>query len=143
MKIQIGFNSVSFLFLLSACANQNFVPPLSEKAYQSIAEDSAQQLVTLYPPAQTHFILAGQDKTLFDRQFITLLRNKGYAIHENLEISDKQKTKGKRFAYILDALSDVSQYGFYRLTLAIDEAQLSRLYDANDLKKPNYWSYRQ
>lgn len=143
MKIQIGIKIVSFLFLLSACANQNSVPPLPEKAYQSIAEDATQQLVRLYPPAQTHFVLAAHDQTLFDRQFKTLLRNKGYAIHETQEITDNLKTKGKRFAYILDALSDVSNYGFYRLTLAIDEAQLSRLYDANDLKKPNYWSYRQ
>lgn len=143
MKIQIGIKSVSFLYLLSACANQNLAPPLPEKGYQSIAEDATQQLVRLYPPAQTHFVLELQNRTGFDRQFKTLLRNKGYAIHETQEITDKQNIKGKRFAYILDALSDVSHYGFYRLTLAIDEAQLSRLYDANDLKKPNYWSYRQ
>lgn len=142
MKVRFIIESVVFLFLLSACVEQTLVPPLSEIAYKSIAEDATGQLVRLYPPAHTHLLIATQDRTGFDRQFLTLLRNKGYALHETQEIPDNQKQPVKQFAYILDTLPDVSNYGFYRLTLTIDDAQLSRLYDMNALDKPNYWSYR-
>lgn len=132
---------VGFLFLLSSCANQALVPPMPETALISIAQDATGQLVSLYPPAKTHLVLEQSGRNLFDGKFKSLLRQRGYALYEMTDKSQGQP-QGKRFAYILDALNDVSHYGYYRLTLNIGDEQLSRLYDANDLSKPNYWSYR-
>lgn len=140
-KIEFS-ESVLSLLLLSACANQALVPPLPEKAYITIAEDATHQLTSLYPPAQTHFILATVNNNVFDRQFKALLRNSGYALQEAQENVTDLNPKRQRLSYVLDSLRDVSHYSYYRFTLNIGEAQLSRLYDANDLKKPNYWSYR-
>jgi|GEM_PF-3447468 hypothetical protein len=143
MKIRLSIECFLLLFLLPSCAEHTITPPLSEIAYKTIAEDATKQMEQLYPPAYTHLVLANSEKTGFDRQFKTLLRNKGYAIHETKESPENQKLQGKQFSYLLDGLSDVSHYGYYRLTLKIDNAQLSRLYDANELDHPNYWSYRQ
>jgi Conjugal transfer protein TrbH len=133
--------SVSFLFLLSSCANQALVPPMPETALTSIAQDATGQLASLYPPAQTHLVLESGGRNLFDDKFKSLLRQSGYALYEMTDKSQGQ-SQGKHFAYFLDTLNDVSHYGYYLLTLNIGNEQLSRLYDANDLSKPNYWSYR-
>jgi hypothetical protein len=133
---------VGILALFSAgCVNQTTAPALSETAYTAIATDTAKQLATLYPPAKTHFVLKANDNTLFNNAVKHQLRNSGYALHENTEAAPA-KTEAKQLTYVLDALTDVAFYGYYRLSLSIDETQLSRLYDVNNLTKPNYWSYR-
>jgi hypothetical protein len=133
---------VGILVLFNAgCANQLTVPALPETAYTAIANDAAKQLATLYPPAKTHFVLKANDNTLFNNVVKHQLRNSGYALHESTETAPA-KTEAKQLTYMLDPLTDVAFYGYYRLSLSIDAAQLSRLYDANDLTKPNYWSYR-
>ena len=133
---------VGILALFSAgCANQPTVPALPEKAYTAIATDAAKQLATLYPPAKTHFVLKANDNTLFNNAVKHQLRNSGYALHESTETTPA-KTKAKQLTYVLEPLTDMAFYGYYRLSLSIDEAQLSKLYDANNLTKPDYWSYR-
>jgi hypothetical protein len=133
---------VGILILFSAgCANQPTVPALTEAAYTSIAADAVNQLAVLYPPAKTHFVLKTDDNTLFNNTVKHQLRNSGYALHESTEAAPA-KTEAKQLTYVLDALTDVAFYGYYRLTFSLDKAQLSRLYDANNLSKPNYWSYR-
>lgn len=135
--------AISLLVLwLSGCARQAILPPLPETAINSIAKDAIGQLTSLYPPAQTHFVLEPGGRDLLGNQLKSELRHCGYALHENQESATANIPGGKKLSYILDALTDVSHYGYYRLTLNIGEAQLSRLYDANDLSKPNYWSYR-
>jgi hypothetical protein len=133
---------VGILALLSTgCAYQPTVPALPQTAYTMIATDAVKQLAFLYPPAKTHFILKANENTLFNDAVKRHLRNTGYALHESTEAMPK-RTEAKQLTYVLDPLTDVTFYGYYRLTLSIDEAQLSRLYDANNLTKPNYWSYR-
>ncbi|MDO9187782.1 MAG: hypothetical protein Q7W13_17375 [Bacteroidia bacterium] len=133
---------MDILALFSAgCANQPTVPALPETAYTAIAADAVNQLAALYPPAKTHFLLKANDNTLFNNAVKRQLRNGGYALHESTgEVP--ANSDAKQLTYVLDPLTDVAFYGYYRLTLSIDEAQLSRLYDANNLSKPNYWSYR-
>lgn len=126
---------------LAACANQPSVPVLPEMAYTAIATDAVNQLAALYPPAKTHFVLKPNENTLFNNAVKRQLRNSGYALHDSTGVAPT-KTDAKQLTYVLDALTDVSFYGYYRLTLSIDEAQLSKLYDPNQLTKPNYWSYR-
>ncbi len=111
-------------------------------ALTSIAKDATVQLANLYPPAQTHLVLESSGgRQVFEDKFKSQLRQSGYALHETTDKSQGQP-HGKQLAYILDAMTDMSHYGYYRLTLNIGDEQLSRLYDANDLSKPNYWSYR-
>lgn len=137
----ITANGLVLLFL-SACAHQPLTPSLPETAFTTIAKDATGQLASLYPPAQTHFVLELDEGNVFDKRFKSQLRISGYALYETQDDAAALKPGGKKLSYLLDALTDVSQYGYYRLTLTIGEAQLSRLYDANDLGKPNYWSYR-
>ena len=133
-----------FFVLLSGCAQQAVMPPLPETALTTIAKDASGQLVTLYLPAQTHLLLKSDEGNIFGKRFKSQLRNSGYALHEFEENTIAvPKSGGKPLTYVLDALTDMSHYGYYRLTLTIGDAQLSRLYDANDVSKPNYWSYRQ
>ena len=131
---------ISTLFC-AGCVNQPMIPALPETANTTIATDAAKQLSILYPPAKTHFVLKANDNTSFNNAVKRQLRNSGYALHESTEVAP-EKADAKHLTYVLDALTDVAFYGYYRLTLSIDEAQLSRLYDANNLTKPNYWSYR-
>ena len=143
MKSVLIAKGVGILFLLSACADQTLVPPLSESAFTTIAKDASEQLATLYPPALTHLVLKADAGTLFDNRFKSQLRHCGYALDEIKEDAAAiPKSGGKQLSYVLDALTNVAQYGYYRLTLNIGDEQLSRLYDANNLSKPNYWSYR-
>jgi hypothetical protein len=144
MKPNLITASVLLSLFLSSCANQSLVPPMPETALTTIAQDATGQLASLYPPAQTHFVLELSGKSLFDAKFRNQLRQSGYALHETEEDSNAHlNSGGKQLSYVLDALNDVSHYGYYRLTLNIGKDQLSRLYDANNLSKPNYWSYRQ
>ena len=144
MKLIVMSASVLLPFFLSSCADQALVPPMPETALTTIAHDATGQLTRLYPPAQTHFVLESSGKSMFDAKLKNQLRQSGYALHETEEDSNAHlNSGGKQLSYVLDALNDVSHYGYYRLTLTIGKEQLSRLYDANDLSKPNYWSYRQ
>jgi hypothetical protein len=143
MKALLISEFTFLLLMLTGCAEQAITPPLSENAYKAIAEDATHQLTLLYPPAQTHFQLASKEGGKFDQSFKVLLRNRGYALEEYLDKEPEQNAKAQKLSYILDALSDVSHYGYYRLTVNIGDKQLSRLYDVQDLKQPNYWSYRQ
>jgi hypothetical protein len=143
MKLIVMTASVLLPLFLSSCADQPLAPPMPEAALISIAKNSTGQLASLFPPAHTHLVLESSGgRHVFDDKFKSQLRQSGYALHE---INDKSQgqPEGKHFTYILDALNDVSHYGYYPLTLTIGEKQLSRLYDANELTKPNYWSYRQ
>jgi hypothetical protein len=133
---------VGILALFSAgCINQPTVPSLPETAYTTIATDAVNQLAALYPPAKTHFVLKANDNTVFNNAVKSQLRHSGYALQESTETTPA-KTEAKQLTYVLDPLTDVAFFGYYRLSLSIDEAQLSRLYDANQLTQPNYWSYR-
>jgi hypothetical protein len=96
--------SVSFLFLLSSCANQDLVPPMPETALTAIAQDATGQLASLYPPAQTHLVLESGGRNLFGDKLKSQLRQSGYALHEMTDKSQGQP-HDKRFAYILDALN--------------------------------------
>lgn len=128
---------------LSGCAQQALMPALPETAVNTIAKDAIGQLASLYPPAQTDFFLEPGGRDLFGNRFRRELRKSGYAVHETQGDAATNKSGSKPLSYILDAMTDVSHFGYYRLTLTIGDKQLSRLYDANELTKPNYWSYRQ
>ena len=130
------------LLLLPGCASRAPMPPLPEAALTTIAHDATGQLASLYPPAQTHLELKTAGETSFDGKLKSQLRQRGYALHENGEATSQAKPGGKQLSYVLDALTDVQQYGYYRLTLNVGDGQLSRLYDADDVGKPNYWTCR-
>jgi hypothetical protein len=140
-QIPLGMLVGILTLLTTGCVVQPTVPALPEIAYTAIAADAVNQLVNLYPPAKTHFVLKANDNTLFKDAVKHQLRKSGYALHESTETTPA-KPEAKQLTYVLDPLTDVAFYNYYRLTLSVDEAQLSRLYDANNLTKPNYWSYR-
>jgi len=123
---------------LSACVHEPVLPRLSEQAYLAIAKDATQQLARLYPPAKTHLVLKSRSETLFDKSLIDQLRKQGYALHDGTA----NPAEAQQLSYILDALTDFTSYGYVRMTLTIDQAQLSRLYDSQDLGQPNTWTYR-
>ncbi|MEQ1622362.1 MAG: hypothetical protein HOO93_03035 [Methyloglobulus sp.] len=142
MKSVLLIASCMLVSWLSGCAQQAIMPPLPETAVNIITKDATGQLTSLYPPAQTHFVMVQGEPDLLGNQFKNKLRNCGYALHENQENTAANQPVGIQLSYLLDALTDVSHYGYYRLTLNIGKEQLSRLYDASDLTQPNYWSYR-
>jgi hypothetical protein len=123
---------------LTACVHEPILPRLSEQAYTAIAKDATQQLARIYPPAKTHLVFESRSDTLFDKSLKDQLRNQGYALHDG----KTKSAEAQQLSYILDALTNFTSYGYVRMTLTIDQAQLSRLYDSQDLSQPNTWTYR-
>lgn len=146
-KLTIG----CFAFLMVSCAHQpdRMAPDLSEQTYSSIAEYAVAQLIVHYPPAKTQLIIETGALDAFHQVLMKQLRHSGYAIDEKTKPSTESTApelslppEGLHLSAIWDPLTDLSFYGLYRLTLKIDNAELSRLFDRNHLDQAQYWTYR-
>jgi len=132
MRMQILL--LVLLFVLSSCATTqygNYVQNDSSKHNKVMAGDAAYQLLQLYPPASTKFNMRHAFNDSFGVAFLGYLRSGGYAIQEHKQQSDLieksndsvQGNKNIALAYILDESSEI-----YRLSLMVDEQQLTRAY---------------
>ena len=98
---------------------------------QKVAADAINQLVALYPPANTRFNLTQPTPDAFGTALVTGLREKGFALMEVKAGSligtaaNPAGTDGLELHYLLDrpGVGDL-----YRLTLAIGNQRLSRPY---------------
>jgi hypothetical protein len=129
----------------------NFVQgpvPANDKA---MADDAANKLAALYPPARTRFNLLQATPDAFGVSLVAALRMKGYALAEFTPTpaapSDAQgaaaaATTGQAgdatLAYVVDQPLDAS---LYRVTVLVNNQPLSRLYGAKDsaIAPAGYW----
>ena len=75
--------SALVLGLLSACASHygNYTK-IPERDNAQMADDAAKELVSLYPPASTHLMLAQSIKDSYGAELVKQLRENGYAIED-------------------------------------------------------------
>ncbi len=133
------------LFILSGCATTqygNHVQNDSSAHNNVMASDAAYQLLQHYPPASTRFEMQHAAEDSFGVAFVEYLRSGGYAVQEyqlsKFAATDTTETdnKGIALAYILDDSSDI-----YRLSLTVDEQQLTRAYtpDQDKILPAGHW----
>lgn len=119
--------------LLAGCAAQPPAPSsaLLPDAKHSgwLAEQAADQLARLYPPATTRFALQPQSGDPFGPALESALRAHGYALATQAAAAapgrPQDGAESLPLAYVLDQPLDAATY---RLTLDVNRARLSRLY---------------
>lgn len=129
---------------LGGCAS---VPPPSYGSFvitsgdtnKYLADDVAAQLVALYPPASTSLDLACGDNDALGQAIATALRSKGYAVKVS-SIWDA-RSHATRMHYVFDTVSD----GFFRLTMSVGPAAVSRAYvsDGGVLAPAGDWTRKE
>jgi hypothetical protein len=140
------------LALLAACSTNvkpvagfgGFVPAAQAGHEAQIVEDATRQLMSLYPPASTNFILSHTAQDAFGRQLIDKLRGQGYALQEvtpqaaasltgrPAEANDTNVSTP--LSYVFDS---VPSPRLYRITLIVGDQTISRAYiQQNNLVHP-------
>jgi hypothetical protein len=93
---------------------------------RAMAEDTTNQLVSLYPPAHTRFNIKQSITDGFGTALIQSLRLKGYAIHEENQTQTQcSQAIGIDLGYLIDVPSGTN---LYRVTVTIGQQSLSQVY---------------
>lgn len=135
------------------------------KGQATIASDTVAQLVKLYPPAKTRFVLqqpAAEDA--FGAALVKGLRAEGYAISIHAPVKGRQpETEGVQLSYVLDKAGDnlyislrfnphpssgrpqVGDIQKYSMENKTSEQALSRAYlrRGGELLPAGYWAWRE
>ena len=122
-----------------------YAKALSPAHSAEMAEDTARQMLALYPPASTYLSLKQPTADPFGTALVGQLRGKGYALAE-AENSKAQSNAtvmaavGADFGYVVDKIDADS----YRVTATVGHESISRVYSAsNDRLSPlGYWVRR-
>jgi len=139
------------LLLLNGCAAQpygNFIQNPSTTYSKVMADDTAAQIVRLYPAANTQFNLRHEVSDPFGKTLIDNLRLAGFAVQEAAQRSiqqqifvvpyqpDTELQKGSTLSYIVDQLGDL-----YHVKLMIDDMRLSRAFaiQADSIHPAGLW----
>lgn len=130
---------ILLIILLSSCTSMrygNFTAPAEGRNF-SLAQDSLEQLIRVYPPAQNTFCLNQKVTDGFGRNLIQGMRKKGYGVIENVQ--PRQKAN---FFYVVD---EVEPRQLYRVSLYINSQALSRLYVSrkNQLVPVSAWAHKE
>jgi hypothetical protein len=102
---------------------------------KKVADDVVKKLVALYPPARSRFDLQHPTKDRFGSSLTAALRTKGYALQEYQALAAQSApvtadAAGRHtLAYVFDQPAGTD---LYRVTLVIDNASLSRVYQVAD-----------
>jgi hypothetical protein len=151
---------VVLCLILSACTPPygNYTKNVDAVNVQ-MADDSADELAALYPPASTRFSISQDSKDAYGTELLKSLREKGYALEEGSSLSNfivhptplatasgaasspEKTTSNKCFGYIVDQLGE----GLYRVTIRIGSACLSRVYSVsgNRIAPAGAWSRKE
>jgi hypothetical protein len=106
-----------------------------------MADDAVKELLTLYPPASTHFDLQHAAADPFGSSLVAKLRTQGYALLEHKSVPTAGadgKGTSRPLSYVFDQPFGAD---LYRVTLTIDNQSLSRVYLARDgsVAPAGYW----
>ena len=136
--------------LLSACATPgpwgNYASARPSQNTR-MAEDSFNQLKSLYPPAKTRLTIDQPVDDPFGMVLVDRLRKAGYGVAETRPSKTKKGTDirasvtGIPFHYVVDHIAGAG----YRVSLRVGTEMLSRVYQAsgNDLIPAGYWAKQQ
>ena len=132
------------LATLVACSpNYGNYAKVTDTFNAQMADDSAKEMIALYPPASTHIRLSQEVNDAYGEDLVMKLRESGYALEDGgrfgtllnstgsntsqTDTSPAPPTTTKAFGYIVDTLGD----DLYRVTLRIDTKIVSRVYRAS------------
>jgi hypothetical protein len=118
--------TISMLNLAGCMTTYGNFTSASTSINQQMANDTANQLAMLYPPAQTRLNIKQSVSDSYGMALIQYLRLKGYAI----DVVDQNKTQSRQmpgldFQYVLDVPAGSN---FYRVTVFVGQQSLSQVY---------------
>jgi hypothetical protein len=124
---RLSMLAMAMAIALSSCAS---VPPSDHGSFvitsgdtnKYLASDVSTQLGEVFPPASTSLDLASGDDDALGQAIATALRGKGYAV--KVSTAPDARSRATRMQYVFDTVSD----GFFRLTLSVGPAAVSRAY---------------
>lgn len=132
-------NLLLLAMLLSSCASMRYgnFTPVSQSRDIYLAQDTASQLMRIFPPAQNTFCIGQKISDGFGIRLIHEMRNLGYGVIENK--CSKQKAN---FFYVVD---EIQSSNHYRVSLYIGPQTLSRVYvKTNDTIRPvSDWTHKE
>lgn len=135
MSLKQGF-ILLFAINLTGCAHYGNFAAAPVSLNQAMANDSARQLVVLYPPARTQLNVKQPIRDPYGLSLIKSLRLKGYSVME-AQTSHRASGKGHHgldFRYVVDS---PIKGRLYRVTIRIGQQSISRAYVAqNGLTTP-------
>ena len=124
-----------FLANLIGCVTTHYgnyaVAP--ESFNKEMANDTAKQLVALYPPARTRLVFKQPNKDLYGTSLVASLRAKGYSVVETQEKGIKFSVRapsassifGIDLCYVVDS---PIRNKLYRVTVILGHQSISRAY---------------
>lgn len=117
---------VLLLVTLSGCmSHYGHFAPVSLAMNEQMAKDTVGQLVVIYPPAHTRFIVKQAIKDAYGASLLSLLRQKGYSLEESAGSAEDAKA----LFYVVDS---PIKPNLYRVTLMIGHQSLSRAYSVQN-----------
>lgn len=128
LKMKQLITCIIFLISLTGCMAMSYGNFASAPSSfnKGMANDTAKQLVLLYPPAHTRFNIKQTVTDEFGIALIQSLRLKGYAVHEkNLGQTQSAQSIGIDFGYVVDVPAGTN---LYRVTVTIGQQSLSQVY---------------
>jgi hypothetical protein len=121
----------AMLLTLSGCASPygNYAS-LPEATNVQMADESAHELVLLYPPASTHLSISQTANDAYGMELVKQLREAGYAMQDAGSVAiSGDDTAPLPVSYTVDHLG----YELSRITVNVGSQSLSRVYNtAND-----------
>ncbi|WP_020405875.1 hypothetical protein [Hahella ganghwensis] len=131
---------------LSGCATTqpnpspygNFVIDQIANDQQKMANDTIEQLVSLYPPAKTQFELKHSMTDVFGAALVAGMRDRGFAILEFNPVTEETDGDGLPLRYVVDQFTDAN---LYRITVLIGDQSITRAYTKQNgtVLPAGYW----
>lgn len=121
--------------MLTSCATTHYgnfaTAPIGVD--QRMANDTASQLITLYPPALTHLNVEQRVTDHYGMALVRVLRTKGYSVselssHARSKTLLNPQTKPITVHYLVDKLDKLVKETHYRVTIRLDDQSISRVY---------------
>lgn len=130
--MQKQFLSALCLIAITACTSPygNYAK-VTDRYNTQMADDTANELVALYPPASTHLVLLQPAGDAYGIRLVSTLRKSGYAIEETEETNSTPDaalhvpTAALPIHYTVDTIGG----RLYRVTISMGEHLISRVYN--------------
>lgn len=150
--------TLALLATLAGCASKpygNFAENASLTTNQTLAADTAKQLMAVYPPASTRLNLVHEAPDAYGRTLVSTLRAKGYALQEITDQQPKGEAPkpikaatvypagpGLSMSYVID---NPPETNLYRVTVTVGYQSLTRAYVAqnNTVQPAGAWTRKE
>ena len=153
--MQKPFFTVLCLLTASACTSHyGSYAKVTDSYNAQMADDSAKELVTLYPPASTHLQISHETGDAYGIELVKSLRESGYAIEEGKSTATAANNASATTAdnegspaailpihYIIDNIGNA----LYRVTISAGDHTINRVYSVSgdDMLPVGAWTRKE